>query len=144
MNRMSKVTEIRHITRELHEDYESEDALTITTSSVPPGVEVFEIYGPFFFGVANQFKDAVGIVKEPPKVLILRMRHVMSIDATALRALEDIVDKVRGDGTRLILSGSTPQLQKFLYRKGLRQKLEHVGLFPDIDAALDEAKRLAA
>ncbi len=144
MNRMSKVTEIRHITRELHEDYESEDALTITTRSVPPRVEVFEIYGPFFFGVANQFKDAVGIVKEPPKVLILRMRHVMSIDATAMRALEDIVDKVRGDGTRLILSGITPQLQKFLYRNGLRQKLEHVGLFPDIDAALDEAKRLAA
>jgi len=144
MNRMSKVTEIRHITRELHEDYEGEDALTITTRSVPLGVEVFEIYGPFFFGVANQFKDAMGIVKEPPKVLILRMRHVMSIDATAMRALEDIVDKVKKDGTSLILSGITPQLQKFLYRNGLRQKLEHVGLFPDIDAALDEAKRLTA
>jgi len=144
MNRMSKVTEIRHITRELHEDYESEDALTITTRSVPPGVEVFEIYGPFFFGVANQFKDAMGIVKKPPKVLILRMRHVMSIDATAMRALEDIVDKVKGDGTSLILSGITPQLQKFLFRNGLRQKLEHVGLFSDIDAALDEARRLTA
>ena len=144
MNRMSKVTEIRHITRELQEDYEGEDALTITTRSVPPGVEVFEIYGPFFFGVANQFKDAMGIVKEPPKVLILRMRHVMSIDATAMRALEDIVDKVKRDGTSLILSGITPQLQKFLYRNGLRKKLEHVGLFSDIDAALDEAKRLAA
>jgi SulP family sulfate permease len=144
MNRMSKVTEIRHITRELHEDFEGDDKLTITTRSVPPEVEVFEIYGPFFFGVANQFKDAMGIVKGRPKVLILRMRHVMSIDATAMRALEDIVDKVQHDGTALILSGVTPQLQKFLYRNGLRKKLEHVGLFPDIDSALAEAGRLAS
>ncbi len=55
-----------------------------------------------------------------------------------MRALEDIVDKVKIDGTSLILSGITPQLQKFLCN-GLRQKLEHVGLFPDIEAALNEA-----
>lgn len=143
MNRMSKVTEIRHITRELHEDYETEDKLTITTRPVPPGVEVFEIYGPFFFGVANQFKDSINIVKKPPKVLILRMRHVMSMDATAMRALEDIVDKVKRDGTRLILSGVTPQLYGLLHKNGLRKKLQGVGLYPDIDSALDEARRLA-
>jgi SulP family sulfate permease len=142
MNRMSKVTEIRHITQELHEDYETEDKLTITTRSIPPGVEVFEIYGPFFFGVANQFKDSMSIVKKPPKVLILRVRHVMSMDATAMRALEDIIDKVKRDGTRLILSGVTPQLHKLLHKNGLRKKLQDVGIFPDIDAALDEAGRI--
>ena len=141
MNRMSKVTEIRHITRELHEDFEDEDKLAITTRTIPPGVEVFEIYGPFFFGVANQFKDSMSIVKKPPKVLILRMRHVMSIDATAMRALEDIVDKVKRDGTRLIFSGVSPQLQKLFNRNGLRQKFHDVGVFPDIDTALDEARR---
>jgi SulP family sulfate permease len=141
MNRMSKVTEIRHITRELHEDFEDEDKLAITTRTIPPGVEVFEIYGPFFFGVAIQFTDSMSIVKKPPKVLILRMRHVMSIDATAMRALEDIVDKVKRDGTRLILSGVSPQLQKLFNRNGLRQKFHDVGVFPDIDTALDEARR---
>jgi SulP family sulfate permease len=141
MNRMSKVTEIRHITRELHEDYEREDKLSITTRSVPPGVEVFEIYGPFFFGVANQFKDSMSIVKKPPKVLILRMRHVMSIDATAMRALEDIIDKVKRDGTRLILSGVSPQLHKLFNQKELRQKFADVGVYPDIDSALNEARR---
>ena len=144
MNRMSKVTEIRHITREFREDYERQDNLAISGRSIPPGVEVFEIYGPFFFGVANQFKDALGIVKKTPKVLILRMRHVMSVDATAMRALEDIVDKVKRDGTRLILSGVTPQLHKLLKQNGFRQKLEDVYIFPDIDSALEEAKRLAA
>jgi SulP family sulfate permease len=144
MNRMSKVTEIRHITRELQEDFDYEDSMTITTRSIPPGVEVFEIYGPFFFGIANQFKDTVGIVKSPPKVLILRMRHVMSIDATAIRALEDIVDKVKRDGTRLILSGVSQQLKNLLYQNGLRKKLVDVAIFPDIDSSLAEARRLIA
>ena len=144
MNRMSKVTEIRNITRELREDYDHEDSMTITTRSIPPGVEVFEIYGPFFFGIANQFKDTVGIVKSPPRVLILRMRHVMSIDATAIRALEDIVDKVKRDGTMLILSGVSQQLQNLLYQNGLRKKLADVAIFPDIDSSLAEARRLIA
>jgi SulP family sulfate permease len=65
----------------------------------------------------------------------------MSIDATAMRALEDIVDKVKRDGTRLILSGVSPQLQKLFNRNGLRQKFHDVGVFPDIDTALDEARR---
>ena len=142
MNRMSKVTEIRNITSELNEDFEEEDAMSITTRSIPEGVEVFEIYGPFFFGVANQFKDAVGIVKTPPEVLILRMRHVMSIDATAIRALEDIVDKVNRDGTRLILSGVSSRVQMLLNRNGLRKKLADVGIFPDIDSSLEEARRI--
>jgi len=144
MNRMSKVTEIRHITSELHEEFDDDDSLAITTRSIPAGVEVFEIYGPFFFGVANQFKDAVGIVKMPPKVLILRMRHVMSVDATAMRALEDIIDKVKRDGTRLILSGVSQSLTSMLTGNGLRHKLKDVGIFPDIDSALAEAKRLVS
>jgi len=142
MNRMSEVTEIRNITCDLHENFEQEDAMSIMTRNVPDGVEVFEIYGPFFFGVANQFKDALGIVKTPPRVLILRMRHVMSIDATAIRALEDIVDKVKRDNTRLILSGVSLKLQSILNRNGLRKKLADVGMFPDIDSSLEEARRL--
>jgi SulP family sulfate permease len=116
--------------------------MSIMTRNVPAGVEVFEIYGPFFFGVANQFKDALGIVKTHPRVLILRMRHVMSIDATAIRALEDIVDKVKRDNTRLILSGVSPKLQLLLNRNGLRKKLADVGMFADIDSSLEEARRL--
>ena len=44
--------------------------------NVPPGVEVFEITGPFFFGVANAFKDALHTIERTPQVLILRLRHV--------------------------------------------------------------------
>lgn len=144
MDRMSKVTEIRNITDELREDYRGEEKQDIATRHVPEGVEIFEIYGPFFFGAANQFKDTLGVVRKKPQVLILRMRHVLSIDATAMRALEDIIDKMNRDGVTLIFSGVSPQLHSLLTGNGLKDKLAGIGIFGDIDTSLAEAKRLLA
>lgn len=139
MNRMSQLTETRNITHELTENYEKDDALSISGRTVPQGVEVFEIYGPFFFGAANQFKDTLSLIKKPPKVLILRMRHVLSIDATAMHALEDVIAKTKKDGTKLIFSGVQPRLKSYLIQKGMSKKLKGVSIMPDIDSALNEA-----
>jgi len=144
MHRMSQATEVRNITRELHEDFEREDELAIATREVPAGVEVFEIHGPFFFGAANQFKDTLSIVKSRPRVLILRMRHVPFLDATAMRAMEDMVDRIRREGTALILSGVSPALRTALLQGELRAKLVEVAILPDIDASLVEARRILA
>jgi sulfate permease, SulP family len=140
MNRMSRLTETRNITRELTEDYEREDDLSLSGRDVPEGVEVFEIYGPFFFGAANQFKDTLGLIKNPPKVLILRMRHVLSIDATAMHALGDVITKTKKDGTKLIFSGVQSQLESYLTRNGMAKKLVNVEILPDIDSALHQAR----
>jgi SulP family sulfate permease len=139
MNRMSQLTETRNITHELTENYEKDDALSIAGRKVPQGVEVFEIYGPFFFGAANQFKDTLSLIKKPPKVLILRMRHVLSIDATAMHALGDVIAKTKKDGTKLIFSGVQPRLKSYLIQKGMSKKLAGVSIMPDIDSALHEA-----
>ncbi|HIJ78894.1 MAG: sulfate permease [Desulfobulbaceae bacterium] len=141
MNRMANLTETRNITRELTEDYEREDDLSISGRSVPEGVEVFEIYGPFFFGAANQFKDTMGLITKPPKVLILRMRHVLSIDATAMNALEEVVRKTKNEGTLLIFSGVRPHLHSFLKQNGIGAKMADVQIFANIDLALQEARR---
>jgi len=140
MNRMSQLTEVRNIKSELTEDYEREDDLSLSGRSVPEGVEVFEIYGPFFFGVANQFKDTLGLIQKTPKVLILRMRHVLSIDATAMHALEDVVSKTQRDGTKLIFSGVRPKLHSFLTQNGKGAKLAGVEILPDFDSALLKAR----
>jgi len=140
MNRMSQLSETRNITRELTDDYELEDDLSLSRRNVPKGIEVFEIYGPFFFGAANQFKDTLSLIKNPPKVLILRMRHILSIDATAMHALEDVVAKTKKDGTKLIFSGVQPRLKSFLTQNGMKTKLADVKILPDIDSALHEAE----
>ncbi|MDG4475052.1 SulP family inorganic anion transporter [Thiovibrio frasassiensis] len=141
MNRMAQVTEVRNITAELNEEYGKEDALAIATREVPKGVEVFEIYGPFFFGAVTQFKDTLNILKNPAKVLVLRMRHILTIDATALHALEDLLSKTRKDGTALILSGVRPQLRVSLDRNRFSGKIGPENIYGHIDDALAGARR---
>jgi len=141
MNRMANATEFRSITCEINEDYEDHDETSVDLKQIPDGVEVFEIYGPFFFGAANVFKDKLRIIKKPPKVLILRLRHILTIDATALRALEELMDKTSREKTVLILSGLQPSLRVPLERAGLIEKVGEENVFLHINDALEKAKR---
>jgi len=140
MSRMAQATEFRSITSEVREDYDESDDVPVELEQVPAGVEVFEIYGPFFFGAANVFKDKLSIIKRPPKVLILRLRHILTIDATALQALEELIEKTSHEGTLLFLSGVKPQLRETLMRSGLIAKIGEQALFPHIEPALQAAR----
>ncbi len=88
MRRMAEVTNISVFTHEFtdpKDDFET-DPNAVRRRTVPDGVQVYEISGPFFFGAAEMFKDRVGRIAGKPKVLILRMRHVPAIDSTGLQS----------------------------------------------------------
>ena len=72
--------------------------------SIPPGVEVYEINGPFFYGAAEKFKDTLALIAGKPKVLIIRMQGVSVIDATGMHALRDVMRRSRSEGTLMMLS----------------------------------------
>ncbi|MEO6851996.1 MAG: sulfate permease [Mucilaginibacter sp.] len=72
--------------------------------ALPNGVEVFEINGPMFFGAAFKFKDAMRVIEEPAKILIIRMKNVPVIDATGIRVLKDVYKGIEANGTKLILT----------------------------------------
>jgi SulP family sulfate permease len=72
--------------------------------NIPKGVDVFEINGPLFFGAAFKFKDAMRIVEEPAKVLIIRMKNVPVIDATGIQILKDVNKDIITKGTKLIIT----------------------------------------
>jgi SulP family sulfate permease len=107
---------------------------------VPPGVEVYEINGPFFFGAAEKFKDTLNEVSRKPKVLIMRMRHVPAIDSTAMHALRDLVRRTRKDRTLVLLSDVHSQPLIALERSGLLDELGADSLFGNIDDALAAAR----
>ena len=95
-----------------------------------------------FFGAASKFKDAVRRVERPPPVLILRMRAVLAIDATGLRALEDLLDKTLRDGTQLVLSGVHAQPLVALERSGLLARIGEDNVHGNIREALARARTL--
>ena len=109
---------------------------------VPPGVEIFEINGPFFFGVADKLQDTISIIKVRPKVFILRMRKVPVIDATGLHALNEFRLKCRREGIILILSGVQQVVAQSLERYGLIEAVGADNMQPNIEAALKRASLL--
>jgi SulP family sulfate permease len=144
MRRMSEVTNVGAIKREFDDTEtpldDSADPKALDTREIPPGVEVYEINGPFFFGVADRLKDTLRGLERPPKVFILRMRRVPAIDATGIHALEEFYVKCKRQHTRLLLAGVHAQPMFALARYGLTDKIGEENLFESIDDALDAAR----
>lgn len=72
--------------------------------NMPEGLDVFEINGPLFFGAAYKFKDAMKVIENPARVLIIRMRNVPVIDATGIRVLREVHAATTKSGTKLVLA----------------------------------------
>lgn len=135
---MSDVTKVTQITNDLREAEERADN-PIPRLTVPPGVEIFEIYGSLFFGAIDRFKEAMKRVEKRPKVLIIRMRNVLSIDATGLQSLEDMLQSTRRQKTALLLSGTSAQPLAAMRQSGLYQRVGEQNILENIDAALRRA-----
>jgi len=141
MKRMAEVTNVTLVSREIQDARPSGDhSGAIYRRNIPPGVEVYEINGPFFFGAAEKFKDTLSEVSKKPQVLIIRMRHVPAIDSTAMHALQDLVRRTRGGGTVMLFSEVRAQPLVALERSGLLGEIGEGNLFEDVDLALTAAR----
>jgi SulP family sulfate permease len=118
MMRMSESVRIEDI-RQAVPDTELDTDDLQQRDSLPDGVEVFRINGPFFFGVASDLLDTLRRVGQPPRVIILRMRLVPLLDASGVRALGDFIRQASAGGTRIILSGVQAQPAEMLRRAHL-------------------------
>ena len=143
MKRMSEVVGVNEVTREFADaEGGSGDQEAIYRRRIPPGVEVYEINGPFFFGAAERFKDTVGDLSSRPRVLIIRMRNVPAIDSTAAHALRHLVGRTRRDGTRIVVAGIQRRPLETLRNIGLADEIGRENIVDDIDTALERAAAL--
>ena len=142
MRRMAEVSNVRFVTREFAETEEDvADPNAVRRRTVPKGVEVYEIDGPFFFGAAEKFRETLFDVAKKPRVLIIRMRNVPAIDATGLRAFTELVHRSRQAGTLVILSDVHAQPMVALARSSLLDEIGDQNVFGNIDDALNGARR---
>lgn len=112
--------------------------------TLPPGVEVFQITGPFFFGVAGELLDTLRRLGQPPRVIILRLRLVPFLDASGAAAVEAFVEQAHKLGSKVILSGLQPGPRSVLAHAGLGRAGGRVVFARDYGEALDKARGLAA
>jgi SulP family sulfate permease len=140
MKRMAEVTNVTVLSRDFQDAQPSGDVSgAIFRRRVPPGVEVYEINGPFFFGAAEKFKDTLAEVSKKPQVLIIRMRNVPAIDSTAIHALRDLIRRTRKDRTVVLLSDVHAQPLIALGRSGLLDEIGDDCMMGNIDEALEAA-----
>ena len=110
--------------------------------SLPKGVEVYEIEGPFFFGVANKFEEIMKQVNDKPKVRIIRMRKVPFIDSTGVHNLENLIKMCNKDKTTVLLSGVNDNVRKVLLQVELDKKIGLENICCNINEAIEKAAKL--
>ena len=111
--------------------------------AIPDGVEVYEIDGPFFFGLASRFEELEGTKGSSVKVRIIRMRKVPFIDSTGVNNLRSLCERTRKRGVTIILSGVTEKVLATLQKFGVDKEIGEENIFPHIVPALKKAAELA-
>lgn len=110
---------------------------------VLPGVEVYEIDGPFFFGVATKFDEMMRTtIGDKPQVRIVRMRKVPFIDSTALHNLEILITSSQKEGIHIVLSGVKDNVRDVLVHAGIDRLIGADHICPHISVAVEMANAI--
>lgn len=140
IRRMAEIGDIQPVEGQIRELDDLKDPDSLHFYPIPPGVQVFEVNGPLFFGVAHKFKEAMRRVSKPPKVLILRMRFVPTIDETGIHNLREFIKNMQARKVKVILSGVGPQLYEELDEARLVFLIGKKNLVSHISLAVERAR----
>lgn len=139
MRRMAETTQIKVIADEIDPNEETDAVVHEEHLVIPEGVEVYEINGPYFFGIANKFEELMAAMNDHPKVRIIRMRRVPFIDSTGIHNLQNLCEISHREGTHIVLSGVTPNVYAVLEHNGFCRLLGKDHICPNINVALERA-----
>lgn len=142
MRRVMETTEISVIKDEIDPNDELDIAVCEEHLIIPAGVEVYEINGPYFFGIATKFEETMAQLSDRPKVRIIRMRKVPFIDSTGIHNLTSLCKMSQKEKITIVLSGVNEKVHKTLEKSGFYELLGKQNICPNINVALDRAKEI--
>lgn len=144
MRRMSETTDVHVISNEINPDNEDSDMHlgNIEHLTIPKGVEVYEINGPYFFGAGNRFEEIMATLGDRPQVRIIRMRKVPFVDSTGIHNLTNLCEMSQKEGIQIVLSGVTEKVHSQLNKAGFYDIVGQDNICSHIDIALDRAKEI--
>ncbi len=136
IRKVTATTTISRVTKE----YVDEGRLhVLQDKEIPPYATVFRIHGPFLFGAADKIDDLMQQIPELPPIVILRLRNMTAIDATGIRALEELADRVKASGRRLILCGAREQPARLMRQSEFEQHVGAENICANVTEALARA-----
>ena len=142
MRRVMETTEISVIKDEIDPNDELDIAVCEEHLIIPAGVEVYEINGPYFFGIATKFEETMAQLGDRPKVRIVRMRKVPFIDSTGIHNLTNLCEMSKKENIQIVLSGVNEKVHQILEKSGFNELLGKENICPNINVALEKAKAI--
>jgi SulP family sulfate permease len=136
IRRVSTTTTVSRVT---HDYVAGSRAHVLQDKDIPEDVTIFRIHGPFLFGTTDKLASAIETAGELPAIVILRLRNMTAIDATGLRAIQDVADRLRGSGRTLLLCGALPQPAHLMEAAEFHRHVGAENILPNVDAALRRA-----
>ena len=145
MRRMSETTDVKVISDEIDPNLESElSSGNLEHLTIPQGVEVYEINGPYFFGAGNRFEEIMASFGDRPKVRIIRMRKVPFVDSTGIHNLTNLCIMSKKEGIHIVLSGVNEKVNSQLQKAEFYKLIGEENICSHINIALERAKEIIA
>ncbi len=145
MRRMSETSDVSVIYNEIDISEDADmQAGNLENLTIPKGVEVYEINGPYFFGAGNRAEEMMQRFGNDPKVRIIRMRKVPFIDSTGLHNLENLCLMSKKENVQIVLSGVNPKVEAVLVKNGFIELLSRENICNHIDIALARASEIVS
>lgn len=141
IKRIMETTEITAIKEEIHVEDEA-GIMHDESITIPAGLEVYEINGPYFFGVATQFEELMSDFRDKSKVRVIRMRKVPFIDSTGIHNLSNFCEMSFKNKIVVVLSGVNPQVHSALHKAGFYDLVGEKNICPNINVALSRAEEI--
>ncbi|GHU68999.1 sodium-independent anion transporter [Bacteroidia bacterium] len=143
VKRISETSSVSVITNELDMQSDAEKTADNDQLILPKGVEVYEIDGPFFFGIANKFEESMRTVNiKKPKIRIIRMRKVPFMDSTGLHNLESLYRTSKKENVQIVLSGVNEAVRGVLEKSGFSDKIGNENICNNINLALEQVNKI--
>ena len=142
MKRMAETTNVSVLSDEIDPNADSDVQGNLDHLTIPEGVKVYEINGPYFFGIGNKFEEMMGDMGGRAKVRIIRMRKVPFIDSTGVHNLSNMCRMCSQMGVKVVLSGVNPQVMKVLENAGMDDVVGKENICSHINLALKRAQDL--
>lgn len=141
IKRVADTTTVSAVT----DDYVEEGHVhSLQNQRIPPYVRIFRIHGPFLFGATDKLRPVFDDIQSLPPIAILRLRNMTALDATGLRALEDLAAALHASGRTLLLCGARDQPERLIARADFRRHIGHANICSNITEALARARQIHA
>ena len=141
IRRVSSTTTVDQVTPE----YLAEGRVHVLQDKpIPDYVTILRIHGPFLFGTTDKLEGIADTIDELTPIVIFRLRNMTAIDATGLRALEDLTLKLKSSGRAAIFCGAREQPRAVMEQAGFVELAGAENVCPNVDAALARAREVYA